>query len=246
MERGGENRPGPLHRQHIFRLAGEGELMKKIQSLLVIILSLTACGNRERGNSPVLVQSDTASILTEERRQDFFYNPIRDINNLSVKIDNDYLDSLNEVYTKSNQVQSTVKSDLCSGDRCTSFKIMTNRSEGTVFYFFKSDFGEYGYSNDQFFVVNDSLLMARSFIIGIEEWPSDSSETLWAIEEKLYLFDTTSAIIKERKKLTRKDFSDYNLFDVPFISTTVDRSELHKSKRQELKELLSKKNESAQ
>ena len=110
-------------------------------------------------------------------------------------------------------------------------------------YLFKADCGEYGFSNDQFLLVNDSIADVRNFKIDIQEFPTDKSPTIWNIEERIYQFNKTTVNIQYRKKLVKDILNyDWKRDTMPFKNQTKDKSDIYVTKKEELRKLLEIKN----
>ncbi|MES2679040.1 MAG: hypothetical protein V4635_04110 [Bacteroidota bacterium] len=156
----------------------------------------------------------------------FFDNALRNTENFDVVLNCRIIDSINQSFSNGKTIKAMVKYDLCAGDCCTSYKKLTDPERNSVFCFSKSDCSEYGFSNDQYYLVRDTLSVVRHYTFGIDEWPTDSSETIWGIEEKIFLFNSNGVLVKERKKRSVK-MDDFNLGRVIFKET-------HHEKKQEI------------
>ena len=83
--------------------------------------------------------------------------------------------NLHTEYSKTAEL--TLVRNICVGDNCESYQTFSNKDNHTILYFFKGDGSEYGFSNDQYLLQNDSLKFIRNFNVNIETWPTDSTKT---------------------------------------------------------------------
>lgn len=215
----------------------------QLHRFLFAVLVLIGCTNKPADKVVFSEKTDAlhAEQVASKTVDVYFNNPTRDLNNFAVKVNCEPIDSLNKLFTTYKNVQIVTKTNLCGGDCCISFKKMTDRKSNTTFCFFKIDRGEYGFSNEQFFFVDHKLSIFRSFDLGIEEWPSDSTPTLWSIEEKIILFNNDKAIIRERKK-TSTDNTNFTFHHIPFQETIGDIVKLTQEKTEDYNNLLATEN----
>lgn len=229
--------------------------MSKILLVLALTTFMTGCIKKQAkiDNSKIkadtLIKKTNAQIPFEnsdsvkQKADKFFNDESRDINNFASKIYNELFDSLNIQFTNNKEVQTTIKNNLCAGDYCLSYKILKDNQNKSALYLFKADCGEYGFSNDQFLLKNDSLVSVRNFKIEIKDFPTETSPTIWSIEENIYKFSKTTVTIKSRKKLVK----DILLYDwkretMQFTSQTKYKSDIYDRKEDELKKILETKN----
>lgn len=207
------------------------------------ILVLTGCSNRPADKVVTTDKADTVSSeqVSNDTVDYYFNNPTRDMNNFSVKVNCQPIDSLNDLFTADKNVQVVTKTDLCGGDCCTSFKKLTDNKSNSTFCFFKTDCGEYGFSNSQFFFSNGNLSIVRNFDLGIKEWPTDSTETLWSIEEKIFIFSNEKVIVRERENLSTNN-TNFTFDNIPFKESYGDNIKLTKEKTDEYNKLLATEN----
>lgn len=185
--------------------------------------------------------SISSTIVKEDKNDYYFNNPTRDMKNFSVNYDNPIIDSLKDLYNSDKDVQVITKHNLCDGDCCTSFKKMTNNKTKITLSIFKTDCGDYGFSNDEYIFSDENLLLVRNFALGIETWPTDTSQTIWYIEEKVLEFRKEQVTIRVRKSTT-KDNTDFTLKGIPFKETNGERLKLTKEKTDEYNRLSTKEN----
>jgi hypothetical protein len=210
-------------------------------SLLTIIL--TACDNRQADKEISLVNKDKSTVDSSLiKTNKVFKNPFRDINNFDIAVNNNLADSLLKNLLHDPQSKTKTRLDICAGDNCTSLKTVSNST--TTLHFFKSDGGEYGFSNDQFILTKDSVSFVRNFSVGIETWPTDSTETVWACTEKIFYFYKKYVKVLEKKALTNNLYNfDFSLKDVSFEIQSLYGTNLYKDKWEELNFLLTMQSE---
>lgn len=176
---------------------------------------------------------------TLEKVQRVLADPFRDINNFDIKLGDRFVDSLHALYSKQGKV--TFTKDICIGDNCESWKTIVNKQKNTTLYLFKGDGSEYGFSNDQFLLKNDSLIYARNFIVNVDKWPMDGAATEWKIEEVIYRFQPP--IITTRIVITKDlDHFDFTLRGVKAkVKNNVEFNKAYQEKSLELEKLLEMK-----
>jgi hypothetical protein len=218
-----------------------------MKTTLFIILSaflLTNCNSRQTYKQVVSRNNDTLLIDTSLQKVNrIFNNPFRDINNFDIKIGNDFFDSLHNEYSNSKITEIALTKDICIGDLCESYQTIINKDNNTVLYFFKGDGGEYGFSNDQYFLTNDSLNFVRNYNVSIETWPTDSTETIWRVEEIIYKFQIQAVSCIKKTVLTKElDRFDFTLKNATSEIIKVGWKGTYQNKAEELKKLLERKN----
>jgi hypothetical protein len=211
--------------------------------LVLTILVLQGCSNipADRAETNDKTGTYSAKQVSKDLVDNNFNSPTRDLNNFFVKVNCQPIDSLNDLFQADKNVQVVTKTDLCVGDCCTSFKRMTDNKSNSTFCFIKTDCGEYGFSNDQYFLLENNLSLIRNFNLGIEEWPTDSTKTLWSIEEKLFFFSNNKVIVRERKKLSYNN-TTFTFDNIPFNETYGDNIKLTKEKTDEYNKILANEN----
>ena len=204
---------------------------------------MTACDNRQADKDIATVNKDTStddSSLIKTNK--IFKNPFRDINNFDIAVGNSLVDSLNNKLSQDSQSKTKTRLYICAGDNCTSLKTVSNST--TTLHLFKSDGGEYGFSNDQFILTRDSISFVRNFSVGIETWPTDSTETVWTCTEKIFYFYEKYVKVLEKKVLTKDLYNfDFTLKDASFEIQSLYGTNLYTDKKEELNSLLTMKSE---
>lgn len=212
--------------------------MRHLFAISLLAMLLNSCGNLELGKETVSLKSDVPEKDSSAIKTDrIFRNPIRSITDFDRPVGCNYIDSLYKKLVQDNRTKQEVRTEICNGDNCESIKTLTG--PGTTLHLFKGDAGEYGFSNDQFVLAGDTLLFVRNFSVGIETWPTDTSETIWVCTEALIYFYAKSVKVLERKTLTKDLYNfDFSLSQLPFEIKTLYRTDLYKDKKDELHSLL--------
>ncbi len=202
----------------------------------LLIIVLIGCTYGESANSIHSMKNDSIPSL-----QTSIYNDLRDINHFKIKIGNSYFDSLYALLINSPNTKIDMTKDLCLGDNCESYQSISQDSMQV--YFFKGDASEYGFSNDQFVLIHDSLCFVRNFNVNIEKWPIDNSQTLWKIEERIYYLNRSNRKSTSKIAFTHQlDSFDFTFKTVSSIPIKVNFESIYSAKVLELQELLDLKN----
>lgn len=216
--------------------------MKNTTLILLTIIFWTSCNNR-----PVESNKTTQNIDSLQRDSSLYKtnkildNPFRDINNFEFEVGHEFIDSIHSKYLQT--VEYTIDKDICLGDNCESYQTFINSEDNVILYFFKGDGGEYGFSNDQYLLHGDSLSFVRNFNVNIETWPTDSSETVWKVEEMTYKFDKENVTGTRRTTFTKDLYEfDYTLNRIKSETLILSWKEIFKEKSNELRQLLELKN----
>ncbi|HRG54281.1 MAG TPA: hypothetical protein PLL00_15745 [Bacteroidia bacterium] len=185
--------------------------------LIPTLLILSNCTNtqiRDENQQKTVdtVQKDTTSTT----RMDMVIGepPFRDINDFNAKTGNKFFDSLHVEYVHQKDPQIELTKDICIGDYCESYQTILNKEKKAVLYFFRGSSGEYGFSNDQYFLISDSLAVVRNFLINVEIEPTLDKPTVWKIEEKMYDFRNDQPIFTRKYTFT----NNLNQFDLTLKS----------------------------
>jgi hypothetical protein len=200
---------------------------------IVGVLLSNCSGKSESQNFP-----DTNPSTNKKEKIELALDPnaeLRDLNNFNLNIKSGPLSGLvNEIEGKE-RVKEIIKNDFCWGDCCGVSKVLEDKK--STLFIFKADCGDYGFGNEQFYFLNDSLSIVRSFNFQIEEFPIDSTSIAkWKVEEKIFDFRSSKVIVKERSLITEND-NIKTLEDIPFKETTVEKANLYKLKTKEFNEL---------
>jgi len=214
----------------------------KTTILLLAILLLISCNNRQVENEPAAQNIDSLQQESSVNKTDkIFNNSFRDINNFDFKVGNQFIDSLHSEYLKKGELY--IDKDICGGDYCQSYQTFINKADNSILYFFKGDAGEYGFSNAQYLLHNDSLSFVRNFNVDIETWPTDTRKTVWKVEEITYKFDDKNVTGTKRTVLTKDLYEfDFTLEKIKSEIVVFTWKETFKEKTEELKQLLELKN----
>ena len=217
-----------------------------LHSLAVILLLLiyscnnyTEADNYNAGAPPETMHPDSS--LQKVNR--IFNNPYRSINNFDIKFGDNLIDSLHNAFANDKLSAFNYERNICLGDNCTSMKEISNNTTHSVLYIFKSDAGEYGFSNDQYFLRNDSIKYVRNFSVDVEIPLMDNDDIQWIVQEKLYNFDPKAPFVRSRKVITKNlDHFDYTLKQAPSTIQDLDVTIKVDEKMEELKKLLNMMN----
>lgn len=211
--------------------------------LIIISILFANCINKKEENKAIIQINDTLrNNASLEKANRIFNNPFRDINNFNIIFGNKFIDSLHDYYIKDKVSEIALTNDICIGDGCESYQTILNKNNHTNLYFFKGDCGEYGFSNDQFYLQNDSLKFVRNFDVEIETWSTDSSDTIWRIEEKVFKFSSGIVSCLIKTELTKNlDQFDFNIKNATSSKPKVGWKETYITKLKELEDHLKRK-----
>lgn len=214
--------------------------MFRIQNLLFtitfIILAIASCTYAESTQTTPFHSKDSIPSTSKTN-----YLEYRKINHFNLQIGNAVFDSCYKLILNNPFFKREVVNDLCLGDNCESYQ--TLHLDSTTIYFFKGDANEYGFSNDQFILINDSLTFARNMNVSIEKWATDSSETIWKIEEFTYYLNPSNLRATLRTGFTSElEKFDFTFSSLPALPLKVVFESAYTAKMLELNELLDLKN----
>lgn len=217
--------------------------MKNYALTVIIALFLVACNSKSPEKESISGLQDTSRASSPiVRNNRLFENALRDINNFDELIGYSLVDELHTSLSKDNNTAVNVERDICAGDNCTSHKSLKNGN--TTLHIFKSDGGEYGFSNDEYILYGDTISIVRNFDVGIETWPTDSTETVWSCTENVFYFYPDNVKFLERKALIKDLFDfDFSLKGIEYEIHSFRGSALYKEKVDELNGLLMAKDE---
>lgn len=204
--------------------------MKKTLILLISTVLLTNCNYKQTKISnpeKVFVNSDSIK------------NPKNVNSNKIVTIkrftgfNNVYFDSLNQVFTNNKFVQTKIVEDVIVVDTEVSYKIMTDTITNSALYLFEWDCGENGDGENQYYLINDSLISNRNFTHYIDEYPTETNEAVLGNKEEIYLFGASTVIIKVRNKLIKGGTGKFDwtkeMSTIPFQTDTTLKEEIYKN-----------------
>ena len=230
--------------------------MKNIFVVFFSILILSSCESEQvneaatnikqnadtlKGDSIVKKVNEIIDTSAVDLGKYFFDNPYRDINNFYISVGNGFIDSVN--HAESNRGYIEEEKDICIRDNCESYLTFSDENNKPVFYFFKSDRGDYGFGNDQYFLINGTISFIRNFNVNVGEWPTDSTPTIWKVEEVTYDFRFNKLKCTSRVVLTKKiDQFDFSLRGAQTKEMQCDYKITFKEKSTELKKHLERKN----
>lgn len=216
-----------------------------VSVILLAYFSLTGCSGNNNDQKGTPADSAIASQATDSstilsRREHAPEAPYRSLDTFNVATGNAFFDSLYQQYLTSAVL--TQDSDICIGDACHSWQTLKDTSTNAVLYFFKGDGYEYGFSNDQYWVVNDTIRFSRSFNVNVEEYPTNTSKTLWRVEEVVYdLRNDINTCIRRTAFSSQMEGFDFALPNVPGAVVPADAKKSPKELQEELKQLLEMK-----
>lgn len=164
------------------------------------------------------------------------YDSLRSIYTFSSGTGNAYVDSLHSHMLASSPFVQ--RNNICMGDFCASYQQLNPPGSDSMFYFFKGESGEYGFSNYQYLLWKDSMVYARRF--EVNPMLSDSGNRYaWSITEHELRFAPNSAIgLVRTDSTTELSLYDYEMESTPALfKFRADSAYI--ASRQLLRELLS-------
>ncbi len=218
--------------------------MRKV-TIIITALFLVSCNNATIDKKAFSVVKDTLQKNTAlERVNRLFDNPYRNINNFNFQVGNQFIDSLHNVFSIANAIDTATINNICLVDNCESYQTFNNKKKKAIFYFFKGDGGEYGFSNDQYYLTNDSLAFVRNFSVDIKIWPTNTMQTVWLIQEVVYKIQAGKLTTNRKFVLTTNlsDF-DFTLKTIKAKQIKLDFNETYNKHIEALKSLLALKNQ---
>lgn len=160
---------------------------------------------------------------------EFLNSPERDINNFEVTTFSTFSDSLHSDTDSNKHFTMEVAHDVCLGDLCYSYQKFTNKKSREVVYFFKCDGGDYGFSNSQYMLEKTGeLAYARRLSLSVSEFPTDSTNTIWKVEETIVMGAIPEVYwskIDFIENPAAYDFSMQNIEQIQLSGKTKERSE---------------------
>jgi hypothetical protein len=146
----------------------------------------------------------------EKNPFDMYYcYPLSSVYIFENPVENVFFDAVWKKYKTDPDSKVKQEREICLGDYCQSYEILTNIKNKLKIFFFKGEAGEYGFDNSQYVFRNDSLIFSRSFNVDILEWSTDSSSTSWQITECIGKLDSGHVTKIEKKTVS----SDLEIFD---------------------------------
>ena len=230
-----------------------GELNRKPIFILGLLLFIVACRN---GNSPVTNNQKkseradsfqqmkaTERVVDDSIRKNqelideyerFTSSPLVMYDNFSFKTGYFPIDKIKERFDNDSELKVSYRKDIELGDCGYCMKLMSN-DKNEILHYIKGDCGEYGFSNDQYYLQNDSLKLIREFSVGINTWPSESEQSTWKVKETIHVFSTDKVLIKSREFIT-PDFmsSASSIKSKPFKENTVSLESVYEEKKKEM------------
>jgi hypothetical protein len=221
--------------------------------IFVLLFFMVACGNEESpvGTSqkkgkevnsmnelkttgkkmPDLIQKDQE---WAEEDQPFWLSHYMDLDNFSFLTGDLRIDVLKNEFDQNPKTKNSYRRDE-AGDCAYSIKSMYNNKNETLHYM-KGDCGEYGFSNDQYYLQNDSLKLIREFFVGINTWPDEQKGSSWKVKEIVYIFSRNKTQIKERELITTSDQLKkiFLIRKKPFVEKTVSLESIYEEKKKEM------------
>ena len=201
----------------------------KLTFLVQITIFMVACSGGEKTQAdnirPAVSKVSVAADPLKKRPpmgNSFPPDSLKSMKHFNIDLHSSYLDSIlkNEL-----TLDDSIKG-YCWGDACGETKIYASEHYYMKTDFFKHDGGEYGFGNAQYFFIADSLNLVRTFDYSIGEWSTDSSNTFWMQEEKIYELFSEEVRLLERKILCESG-SYVDISQIPFKETRIKRSEIY-------------------
>ena len=162
---------------------------------------------------------------------------IRDYNNFYIDQNYFAFTDVANMFKRDIKTQIFISPVFSWGDCSARYKKLYYLNEKSELYIFKSDCGDYGFGNDQFYFVNDEISKVRIFNVHIAKWQTNSTEIQWSISETIYLFNELDVLILTRERITDNCY-DNTLEKVEFTQSRDDRNTFLLEKRKEFNELM--------
>ncbi|KAI9463090.1 hypothetical protein F5148DRAFT_1150338 [Russula earlei] len=121
----------------------------------------------------------------------------------------------------------------CWGDCCGACLELKDKSNGNRLFLIKSNCGEGGYSNHQYYFEHNELKIARDFAYTVE----DATSTL---TEKVYFLEENTALCKQRQITSKEPIEAFT--GQRFKTKSMQLLSTNKSKMRDLKDLLNMQN----
>jgi|GEM_PF-4254710 len=231
-----------------------GELNMKSPLILVLVFFMVACENE---NPPVMSDKKNLAVTDDSlqklkgiekdlsdsilKNKEFIVGDEHFWSSKYIKVDNfsfltGYLpmDQIKKQFDKDPQTKSTLGEYIEGGD--CGYLINTMSNKNNRLYYMKGDCGEYGFSNNQYYLQHDSLKLIREFSVGINTWPSESEQSTWKVEETIYIFNKDEIQIKKRELITASDLLKkvFLIRKKTFIEKTVSLESIYEEKKKEM------------
>lgn len=201
---------------------------------IVLVWSCTSKGksdtekfNYNKTNSEI--NTPTSSIPNAQ------VDSIRDYNNFYISENFYELTEINNKFMDDPETDVFNSSVFSWGDCSARYKKLL--SGNAELYVFKSDCGEYGFGNDQFYFVNDSIIMVRNFNVQISEWQTDSTKNKWSISEKIFIFNDNEATTLMRDRIT-ENYENNKMAGISYSQNHENANVWLQEKRKEFDELM--------
>lgn len=186
----------------------------------IISVILFSCSNKSKvpvENTP----SDAVSEIADTSAGWASANREITVSEPAIFIDNNYppLIAVLSLLQTDTSITHFMKNNFCWGDCCGKSETYMNQNTGELYYLFDIDCGEYGGGNTQFYFRHDSIIMARTMETDIVEWPSDSTESQFEINETVWDLRGKAALIKTKIFKNESSNSD-KLSTIPYTTNT--------------------------
>lgn len=203
-------------------------LIRSVASLVLIAI-LAGCSGKAEKKEPTKAEQEAFTAKREKALA--WKGTYRDITHFDIKTGNAFFDSLYAAYQKTAVL--TQDTSVNVGEYNQLHQKLVNTATNSTLYFFKRDSDKYGFSNNQFWVVNDTLCFAREMYISINNSLYDTdTAALWRIEEYVYHFQGDSTICMYKSASCQ----DLDKFDLTLSGIqAVPASEMMKKRRSALK-----------
>jgi len=226
--------------------------MLKTILLTVLMFSITACGNNhspEVADQNVQIDPDSLqrtqvmektsddSIRKNQEAEDepFWSSSYMSTDNFSITTGYLPIDKLKEKFDKNPNTKSTLSDYAEYGDCGYRVKTMKNDKK-EILHYRKGDCGEYGFSNTQYYLQNDSLRLIRMFSVGINTWPDEPEGSTWKVEETVHIFNKSEVLIKNRELIIDSDRlkTVFSIREKPFKEKRVSLESIYEEKKKQM------------
>lgn len=144
------------------------------------------------------------------------------------------MDQLKDEFDKDPQTKISNR-DMEGGDCNFSIRSMS-RGKQEILHYLKGDCGEYGFSNAQYYLKNDSLKMIREFSVNIDTWPDEQHGSTWKVSETIHVFGKHKVQVQTRESVIGSDLlkTVLSIRKKPFTDKIVAAGPIYEAKQKEM------------
>lgn len=220
-----------------------------------LVFSIMACGpgntpadkNKNNRTTEELLKETEASVNDSIRKyqelgdegQPFWSSSYMRLDNFLFLTDYSPLDQLKDEFDKDPKTKISHQENMEGGDCNYSLQSMS-KNTNEVLHYMKGDCGEYGFSNAQYYMNNDSLKIVREFSVNINTWPDEQQESTWKVEENIYVFQKNKVRVLERELVIASDLLKevLSIRKKTFTEKTVPVGTIYGEKKKEMLSVL--------